>query len=137
MWNSTARIAKAVAEGASSKGINVKLFHLRRDPWTDIMTEMLDAKAIAVGSPTMHNKAFPPVAGFLAYMRSLKPINKISVAFGSYGWSGGATDEINKVLEELRFTTLEPLQIRFRPTKEEVNEAFQLGVKIAGKIIST
>jgi len=134
MWHSTEKIAKAIADGAGSNGVKVRLFHVRKDPWSDILTEILDAKAVAIGAPTMHNTVFPPVAGFLAYMRGLKPKNKIGVAFGSYGWGGGATKEINRVFEELKFDVLEPLQIKFRPTQEEFEKAFKLGAELAEKI---
>ena len=132
MWKSTAKIAKAIAEGAATKA-KVRLFHVRNDAWSDIMTEILDARAVAVGSPTMHNTVFPPVAGFLAYMKGLKPRNKIGLAFGSYGWGGGATKEINRIFEELKFEIMEPLQIRYRPTKEELEKAYEIGVELGEK----
>ncbi len=134
MWHSTEKIAKTISEGAASNGVRVRLFHVRKDSWSDILTEILDAKAVAIGAPTMHNTVFPPVAGFLTYLKGLRPKNKIGVAFGSYGWGGGATKEINKVLEELKFDVLEPLQIRFRPTQEELDMAFKLGEELAEKI---
>ena len=136
MWNSTAIIARAIAEGAGSRGVKTKLFHVRKSAWSDIMTEFLDTKAIAIGAPTMHNTVFPTVAGFLAYMKGLKPKNKIGVAFGSYGWGGGAVKEINRTLEDLKFDIMEPLQIKYRPTEDELSSAFELGVKIAEKIKS-
>jgi len=134
MWGSTEKLARAISEGASSSGVEVRLFHLRNDSWSEIMTEILDAKAVAVGSPTTHNTVFPPVAGFLAYMRGLKPKRKIGVAFGSYGWSGGAVKEISRAMEELKFEVLEPLQVKFRPTAEELTRAFDLGARLAEKM---
>jgi len=136
MWESTAKIARAIAEGAS-KNSKVRLFRLRRDLWSEIMAEILDARAIAVGSPTMHNSLFPPVAGFLAHLKELKPKNKVAVAFGSYGWGGGATKEINKVFEELGFEVLEPLNVKFRPTKEELQKAYDLGVELGERASQT
>jgi len=136
MWESTAKIARAIAEGAS-KNSKVRLFRLRRDLWSEIMAEILDARAIAVGSPTMHNSLFPPVAGFLAHLKELKPKNKVAVAFGSYGWGGGATKEINKVFEELGFEVLEPLNVKFRPTKEELQKAYDLGLKLGERAPQT
>jgi len=137
MWNSTVKIARTIAEGAGSRGVKTRLFHVRKDAWSNIMTEILDAKAIAIGAPTMHNTVFPTVAGFLAYMKGLKPKNKIGIAFGSYGWGGGAVKEINRTLEELKFDIMEPLQIKYRPTEDELKTAFELGVKIAEKIKSS
>ncbi|MDK2781382.1 MAG: hypothetical protein PWR13_410 [Archaeoglobi archaeon] len=129
MWESTSKIARAIAEGASTKS-KVRLFHLRRDPWSEIVTEILDARAIAIGSPTMHNTVFPPVAGFLKYLKGLKPKNKVAMAFGSYGWGGGAAKEINRVFEELNFEVLEPLNVRYRPKKEDLRKAFEAGVML-------
>jgi len=134
MWNSTVKIARTIAEGAGSRGVKTRLFHVRKDAWSNIMTEILDAKAIAIGAPTMHNTVFPTVAGFLAYMKGLKPKNKIGIAFGSYGWGGGAVKEINRTLEELKFDIMEPLQIKYRPTDDELKTAFEIGVKIAEKV---
>ncbi|MEM4540916.1 MAG: FprA family A-type flavoprotein [Archaeoglobaceae archaeon] len=129
MWGSTEKLARAIAEGAS-KNAKVRLFHTRKDSWTEIVSEILDAKAIAVGAPTIHNSLFPPVAGFLSYLKSLKPKNKKALAFGSYGWNGVAVKEIAKVLEELGFETKQ-FAVKFKPTKEELEKAYELGVELA------
>jgi len=131
MWNSTEKIARAIAEGAASGGTEVRLFHTRKDYWTDIVTEILDAKAIAIGAPTIHNGLFPPMVGFLTYLKGLRPKNKKAVAFGSYGWNGNGVKEINRVLEELKLDLLEPLMIKFKPTREELQKAFSVGVELA------
>ncbi|MEM2191137.1 MAG: FprA family A-type flavoprotein [Archaeoglobaceae archaeon] len=129
MWGSTEKLARAIAEGAS-KNAKVRLFHTRKDSWTEIVSEILDAKAIAVGAPTIHNSLFPPVAGFLSYLKSLKPKNKKALAFGSYGWNGVAVKEIAKALEELGFETKQ-FAVKFKPTKEELEKAYELGVELA------
>ena len=129
MWGSTEKLARAIAEGAS-KNAKVRLFHVRKDSWTEIVTEILDAKAVAVGAPTIHNSVFPPVAGFLSYLKSLKPKNKKALAFGSYGWNGVAVKEIAKALEELGFET-QQFAVKFRPTKEELQRAYELGAELS------
>jgi len=35
------------------------------------------------------------------------------------------------MLEELKFKTLEPLMVKFRPTEEELQKAFELGAELA------
>ena len=131
MWHSTEKLAMAIAEGAGSEGADVRVMHIRKDYWTDIVTEILDAKAIAVGSPTIHNGLFPTDAGFLTYLKGLKPQNKKALAFGSYGWNGNAVKEVQKVLEELKFETLEPFMVKFKPSEEELQKAFELGRELA------
>jgi len=134
MWQSTSMLAEAIVEGAKDK-IDVRIFRLRKDSNAEIMTEILDSKAVAVGSPTMHNRVFPPVAAFLTLMRGLKPQNKIGLAFGSYGWGGGAVKEINRVFEELKFETLEPLAVKYRPDETELEKAYAIGKEIAKMVL--
>lgn len=129
MWGSTERIARAIADGAGNFA-KVKLFNVRKDSWTEIVAEILDAKAVAVGAPTIHNSIFPPVAGFLSYLKSLKPKNKKALAFGSYGWNGVAIKEIAKIFEELGFETTQ-FAVKFKPTKEELEKAYELGADLA------
>ncbi|MEM1579248.1 MAG: FprA family A-type flavoprotein [Archaeoglobaceae archaeon] len=129
MWGSTEKLARAIADGAA-KNANVRLFNIRKDSWTEIVAEILEAKAVAIGSPTIHNSIFPPVAGFLSYLKSLKPKNKKALAFGSYGWNGVAVKEIAKVLEEIGFDTKQ-FAVKFKPTKEELEKAYEIGVELA------
>ncbi len=135
MWHSTEKIAMAIAEGIASKGVKVRVFHVRKDSWADIMTEILDAKAVCIGSPTMHGSVFPPMAGFLAYMKGLKPKNKIAAVFSSYGWGIGAYEEIIELLKDLEFGIIEGLKVKFRPSEEELEVARELGEKI-GEIVA-
>ena len=134
MWHSTEKLAMAIAEGIMSKGVKVRIFNVRKDAWTDIMAEVLDAKAVCVGSPTMNGTVFPSVAGFLTYMRGLKPKNKIATVFSSYGWGVGAYEEIIEVLKDMDFGIIEGLKVKFKPTEEELEVARELGEKI-GEII--
>ncbi len=135
MWHSTEKIAMAIAEGIASKGVKVRVFHVRKDSWADIMAEILDAKAVCIGSPTMHGSVFPPVAGFLAYMKGLKPKNKVAAVFSSYGWGIGAYEEIEEVLKDLEFGILEGLKVKYRPNEEELEVARELGEKI-GEVVA-
>lgn len=135
MWHSTEKIAMAIAEGIASKGVKVRVFHVRKDSWADIMTEILDAKAVCIGSPTMHGSVFPPMAGFLAYMKGLKPKNKIAAVFSSYGWGIGAYEVIIELLKDLEFGIIEGLKVKFRPSEEELEVARELGEKI-GEIVA-
>ena len=69
MWKSTETMANAIAEGISSTGVKVKPIHIRSSHRSDIMTDVLDAAAVVVGSPTLNNQMFPTVADILTYMK--------------------------------------------------------------------
>ena len=132
MWHSTEIMANAIVDALSQDGVNTSSMHLRSWHRSDIMTEVLDAGAIIVGSPTLNSGLFPTVSDFLSYMKGLKPKNKIGAAFGSYGWSGDAVKLIHKELEEMKFEVIDPgLKIQFVPDAEATEACHELGRKIA------
>lgn len=133
---STAKLAREIADGASSK-VKVRLFHIRNDLRSEILEEILDAKAVAIGSPTMHNQVYPSVNELLTYLRGLKPRGKIGIAFGSYGWGGGADRQINKVLEELKWDVMDSFTVKYRPDESELKKAYELGEQLAHRIKSS
>jgi anaerobic nitric oxide reductase flavorubredoxin len=135
MWGSTQVLARAIADGIASKGVNVKVHCLGASPNSDVIADILDAKAILVGSPTLNNHLFPTVAGFLAYMRGLKPMNKIGAAFGSYGWAGGAKKAVEAEMQAAGITMLESdIDFVFKPNGDEAKRAYAFGVSVGEKI---
>jgi flavorubredoxin len=96
------------------------------------MTEVLDAGAIIVGSPTLNNGLFPTISDFLTYMKGLKPQNKVAAAFGSYGWSGESIKLINSQLEGMKFEVIDPgVRIQYVPDEKGLAACYDLGSKIA------
>jgi flavorubredoxin len=137
MWCSTQKLAEAIVDGLGHVGIEAKPMHLRANHRSDVMTEILDAGAVLVGSPTLNNGLFPTVSDFLCYMKGLRPNPKIAAAFGSYGWSGEAVKQINKELEEMKFDLIDPgLKVLFVPDSQGIEAAYQLGLKV-GQALQT
>ncbi|RJP76487.1 MAG: FprA family A-type flavoprotein [Desulfobacteraceae bacterium] len=135
MWHSTEKMAEKIAEGAAREGVEVRPMNLRHCHRSDVMTEVMDARAIVVGSPTLNNNLYPTVSDFLTYMKGLKPKNKIGAAFGSYGWSGEAAGMIQSELEGMKFETIDPgLKIQYVPDPEEIDACIGFGRKI-GKAV--
>ncbi len=135
MWHSTETMAEEIAQGIVEEGVIARPIHIRSSHRSEIMTEVLDAAAVIVGSPTINNQLFPTVSDFLTYMKGLKPKNKIGAAFGSYGWSGESVKLINQELEAMKFDIIDPgVKIQYVPDQDGKNACFELGRKI-GKAI--
>lgn len=135
MWHSTEKMAEAIASGLHHEGIRVRPMHLRKWHRSDIITEVMDARAVVIGSPTLNNGLFPTLGDFLTYLKGLKPQNKIGGAFGSYGWSGEAVKLINNELEAMKFDIIDPgIRIQYVPDQEGVEACYEFGKKI-GKAI--
>jgi flavorubredoxin len=135
MWHSTEKMAYAIVDALAQADVEVVPMHLRKRHRSDIITEVLDAGAVIIGSPTLNNGLFPTVSDFLTYMKGLKPKSKIAAAFGSYGWSGEAVGLINQTLEEMKFNVLFPgLKLQYVPDSEGINACTDLAEKIAQKL---
>ncbi len=136
MWGSTEAVAKAILKGLVEEGAEARLLHLRSNHRSDIIEEMLEAKAVLLGSPTLNNGMFPTMGDFLTYMKGLRPKGKVFGLFGSHGWGGGAVKEMRKALEQERFDIWEKeLSVQFVPDPEEVTSAIQFGREFAQEVI--
>jgi flavorubredoxin len=75
---------------------------------------------------------FYTVSGFLTYIKGLRPKDKSAVAFGSYGWGGGAVKGVEDILEKSRFEVIEPgLQVKYRPYEDDLKACRELGIRLA------
>lgn len=104
MWHTTEAMAGQIVEAFIEAGIPARLFDLKVDHISDIMTEVLSAKWIAVGSPTLNNGMMPTVASFLCYLKGLSPKNRIGIPFGSYGWGTNGPSDVASTLESCGFS---------------------------------
>ena len=135
MWGSTDKMARAIADGLVSGGVEVKLLKLRATDNTDVVTEILDAKAVLVGSPTLNSQMFPTVGSFLTYVTGLKPKGKVWGFFGSYGWGRGAVRDMVEMAKKAGFEVYEPtVEVRYVPDQEDLKKCFDFGQQIAQKI---
>ena len=122
MWKSTEIMANAVQEVFEEKGFVTTMRNLQFNHISDIMTELIDAEYICVGSPTLNSTMMPSVAGFLTYMSGLAPKGRKAISFGSYGWGGKTLAEINAFFEKSGFDIVASEKIKYIPGKEELEE---------------
>lgn len=135
MWKSTEIMAKAISDGLIESGITTILMNLASNHRSDIITELLDAKAVVIGSSTLNNGMLPRMADLLCYMKGLRPTNKIGAAFGSYGWSGEAPRLITSILKEMKFKVIgEGLALQYVPNHDTLRKCVELGREVAKTI---
>ncbi len=135
MWESTDSMAKAIEDGLVSEGIQVRSMRLRENHRSNVATEVLDAGALIVGSPTLNGNLFPTVAESLSYLKGLKRKNLIGAVFGSYGWSGEAVDQIKEILLSMKVQVVDdPINVQYVPDKAALVQCRELGRGLAAKI---
>ncbi|MCD4792852.1 MAG: FprA family A-type flavoprotein [Bacteroidales bacterium] len=122
MWKSTEIMANALQEVFEEKDFSTSVRNLQFNHISDIMTELIDAEYICVGSPTLNSTMMPSVAGFLTYMSGLAPKGRKAISFGSYGWGGKTMDEINNFFEKTGFDIIASEKIKYIPGEEELEQ---------------
>ena len=138
MHYSTQRMAHAMAEGAMGQDVEVVMYFLHQDERSEIVKDILDSKAIFMGSPTIFNGPFPSLGDIIYYLSGLTfnrtGFNRLTVVFGSKGWGGGATRKLNQELEQCGFQVEETLDVTFAPTEEDLDKCYEIGKALAEKI---
>ncbi len=128
MWNATANMAIKISQAIADQGLSVKLFDINKADRTDVITEMLDAKGFIIGSSTHDMDMLPNLAGFLEFLKGLKPINRVGACFGSFGWSGGAVAHIERFFKEMNVAIVEPsVVVKYMPDEDELKKCYEFG----------
>lgn len=135
MWHSTEKMAHAIGAGLKEAGVSTTMINLKVHHRSDVMTQVLGAKAVILGSSTLNNGLLPRMAGLLMYMRGLKPTDKLGASFGSFGWSGEAVGLMNTALEEMKVEVIEDgLRLKYVPDDEKLEECIEMGRRIGKQV---
>jgi len=135
MWDSTRMMARAIEDGLTEGGVHVKVLSATATGRADVVTELIDAGALIVGSPTLNNHIFPTVADILTYIKGLKPTGLVGASFGSYGWSGESVRVLNAWLEDMKIELVgEGLRVNYVPGAEDLERCRQLGLAVAKRL---
>ncbi|NLW21011.1 MAG: MBL fold metallo-hydrolase [Clostridiales bacterium] len=135
MWEGTEKLANEISRQVSllSPDTRVKLYNVAKTDKNDIMTQVFKSKAIAVGSPTVHQGALSTVVGWLEFLKELKFKNKKAAVFGCYGWSGEGNKVLRAHLEEAGFETIAPeIRCSWNPREEDLAQARDVAKGLLG-----
>ena len=132
MWQSTEMMARQIAEGITAGGGKVRVMPLGQSHRSDVATEVLEAGALLVGSPTINNNMFPTVADLLCYLKGLRPANLLGAAFGSYGWGSQVVKSLAQQLKEMKVELLnEGICAKYKPDDKILQDCRSLGLLVA------
>jgi flavorubredoxin len=133
MWNSTKRMAEAVAQGLykHDSEMKIKIFNLAISDKNDVVTEIFKSKAILVGSSTINKGILSAVAALLEEIKGLSFKGKQAAAFGSYGWSGESVGIVTDRLKDAGFDVIhEGLKSYWNPDKEMLQQCEEFGMQL-------
>ena len=136
MYGSTEMLKAAVADELSAQGIETIEYNLAVADLSHIVADLVDAKALVVGSPTFIGGAHPLVHTAVETVRMLRPPGKIAALFGSSGWSGGAAAHLKERLESAGYEVLEPVEIKGPPRPADLEAARSLARQVGERVLA-
>lgn len=131
MYGNTEEMMNAVAEGISKVDIPLEIYDAARTHVSYILPDLWQYSGVMVGAPTYEGALFPAVAQALSIAATKRVLNKKAARFGSYGWSGGAQREFERIIEPLRWALQEPFEFTGAPTKGQLSEGMAYGERFA------
>ena len=135
VWHHTKEMAETLAEGLGQNGVEVHLYQVSSTMDSIMMKELLDAKAILVGSGNYNNMMAPQIAGILEKLSSCKFKNRLALGFSSYGWANLVGEQINQKLKANQYEIIQDsFNINYAPSTSDLEEVYHLGETIALKI---
>ena len=135
MWGSTQIMAREIVRALTNNNIEVKMFDIAKTDFAEVAYEMLEAKAFVIGSSTHDNEMLAYIAGYMHFLKGMKPKNRIAVSFGSFGWAGGAVKEIATNLSSFGIEVIDQISAKFKPNKEEIEKCYQAGEKLSKALL--
>jgi len=131
MYGYTELMMNAVAQGISQAGIPVEIFDASRTHVSYILPSLWTKKGVMIGAPTYEVSLFPPVAEVLNASAHKHIKNKKAAYFGSFGWSGGALRNLEKIIEPLKWDLVDTFEFKGCPKEEEFKKGEEFGRKFA------
>eukprot|EP00727_Mastigamoeba_balamuthi_P014849 m51a1_g9990 putative rubredoxin flavodoxin oxidoreductase (906) ;mRNA; f:39478-42836 len=117
-------LAEAIEAAIRRAGVDVVSYDLVDKPVAEVMPDIEASKGLILGTPTILGDALPPIWQIATSLNPIIHKDHVVGVFGSYGWSGEGTRNIEQRLDQLRFRMpLDPLAVRFKPSPEDVAKA--------------
>ena len=134
-------MAETIKEGILmiKPDVEVRLYDLDIKSFPEVkeqlFADLYAADAIAIGATTVNKDAVPIIWDVLTAINPVTHGGKFGAAFGSYGWSGEAVDNVHARLTQLKLKMFEPVKLCFKPDEEKLVDALKLG-KTIGRSLS-
>ena len=134
MWNSTEAMIKTMVDSLMAEGVEVGLHNLVYADLGDVARDLVDSRAIVLGTPTVLG-GMHPLAIYAAHLvKALRPPLKYGAVLSSYGWGGGAVKQAAEILEPTKVEVVGALEVHGPPAAEDYQQIADLGKKLSAKI---
>jgi anaerobic nitric oxide reductase flavorubredoxin len=134
MYGNTEKMLPSVLKGISSEGVPVNVHRVPNEDPSFILASAYKSAGLIIGCPTYEYSMFPPMKYFMELLQKKHIYYKKVLYFGSFGWSGGAQRDFEKLSENMKWDISESLTFKGYPTKEELEKGESLAKELASQV---
>jgi flavorubredoxin len=128
----TKKIAEAIGDAIRAEGHDVTIENINKLKKED---DLAGYDGYVFGAATYHGEMMGPMKTFLFMAEKANLEGKVGGAFGAYGWSGEAVEQITEQLQTIGIKPIDKgLRLLYIPDEEGKNKAFEYGKKIGEAI---
>ncbi len=132
----TGEMAEELAKELPKLGLETVVFNLEVDDFEDVRNELVDAKGLLIGSPTILADAVFPTYHFLSTIYPITHHYLKASAFGSFGWSGEAAGNLVARMGQLRMKTIPGFRAKFKPSDSDLSDLREWAKEYADHVLS-
>jgi len=137
MYHTVEGMVRTFADSLMANGIDVRVVDLTTSDPRELAGDLLDARALVLGTPTMLGNIHPLSMYALNIVKTLRPPLKFGYIINSYGWGKGAVKKGVAYLEqELRIDPAGTIEINGVPSDEDNEIIRKSAAEFAAKIKS-
>ena len=145
LWGSiyvmTKKAVDYIKDILDKQGVKVNILQMPQESHSEMIATVFKSAAVIIAAPTYEYRLFPPIATAMEEIGRKKISGKTAFRFGSYGWSGGAENELKGILErnKMNWEFIESVEFQGSPKAEDLQK-IEEGVldtikRMEGKIV--
>lgn len=134
MWGSTEAMIKKMSETLLINGIEVVIHNMVNADVADVAKDLVDSRAIVLGTPTVLGGMHPLVAYAANLAKVLRPPATIGAVIGSYGWGEAALRQAQEILTPMKLNIVGAHMVNGPPTDEDLRKIAELAEALAAAI---
>ena len=134
MWSSTAELVRTMYERLAAEDVEVAVHELTGADLGDIAKDLVDARAIVLGSPTFLGGLHPMAAYAASLVKALRPPAKYAAVLSSYAWGGGAVKQAGEILGPTGMEIVGAVDISGPPREAQHRAVAELASELAARV---
>ncbi len=134
MYGNTEQLLEHVIAGVASEGIPVHVHRVPQEHVSFVLASAWRSSGIIVGTPTYEYKMFPPMYAVLDIFERSHLLNRKTMRFGSYGWSGGAKKQYDEFLSSMKWDCIGAVEYQGAPSQEDKEQAYEMAKELARQV---